>query len=80
MKAYHLNSHAGAGRLARVDVSKPAPASHEVRIRVEAVSLNYRDLITLDRAGQNEHNGRVPLSRFGLDGDLDHALWGLPDR
>ncbi|TAL93517.1 MAG: cysteine methyltransferase [Rhodanobacter sp.] len=23
-------------------------------------------------------NGRVPLSRFGLDGDLDHALWGLP--
>jgi methylated-DNA-protein-cysteine methyltransferase-like protein len=24
-------------------------------------------------------NGRVPLSRFGLDGDLDHALWGMPD-
>ena len=23
-------------------------------------------------------NGRVPLSRFGLDGDLDHALWGMP--
>jgi len=23
-------------------------------------------------------NGRVPLSRFGLDADLDHALWGLP--
>ncbi|NMW24589.1 cysteine methyltransferase, partial [Rhodanobacter denitrificans] len=19
------------------------------------------------------------LSRFGLDGDLDHALWGMPD-
>jgi NADPH:quinone reductase-like Zn-dependent oxidoreductase len=62
MKAYHLNSHAGAGRLARADVSKPDPASGEVRIRVEAASLNYRDLITLDRAGQNELNGRVPLS------------------
>jgi methylated-DNA-protein-cysteine methyltransferase-like protein len=23
-------------------------------------------------------NGRVPLSRFGLDADLDRALWGLP--
>ena len=23
-------------------------------------------------------NGRVPLSRFGLDADLDHALWGMP--
>lgn len=23
-------------------------------------------------------NGRVPLSRFGLDADLDRALWGGP--
>ena len=23
-------------------------------------------------------NGRVPLSRFGLDGNLDHELWGWP--
>jgi len=23
-------------------------------------------------------NGRVPLSRFGLDADLDRALWGQP--
>jgi methylated-DNA-protein-cysteine methyltransferase-like protein len=23
-------------------------------------------------------NGRVPLSRFGLDADIDHALWGMP--
>ena len=23
-------------------------------------------------------NGRVPLSRFGLDADLDRALWGWP--
>lgn len=23
-------------------------------------------------------NGRVPLSRFGMDADLDRALWGMP--
>lgn len=23
-------------------------------------------------------NGRVPLSRFGLDADLDRAVWGMP--
>lgn len=23
-------------------------------------------------------NGRVPLSRFGLDADLDRVLWGAP--
>ncbi|OPY96412.1 NADPH:quinone oxidoreductase [Bradyrhizobium sacchari] len=62
MKAYHLNNHPGAGGLVRVDVSKPEPASGEVRIRVEAASLNYRDLLILDRVGKGELNGRVPLS------------------
>src|SRR6478752_9086449 len=62
MKAYHLNSHVGAGRLVRTDISKPEPTEGEVRIRVEAASLNYRDLLILDRAGQNQLNGRVPLS------------------
>ncbi len=61
MKAYHLNGHAGVGRLVQADVSKPEPASGEVRIRVEAASLNYRDLLILDRAGQGGFNGRVPL-------------------
>ncbi|MGX4774065.1 zinc-dependent alcohol dehydrogenase family protein [Bradyrhizobium guangdongense] len=62
MKAYHLNSHAGAARLEPVEVGRPEPGEGEVRIRVEATSLNYRDLITLDRAGQSGLNGRVPLS------------------
>src|SRR5258706_12674594 len=61
MKAYHLNGHAGAGGLVRADVSKPEPANGEVRVRVEAASLNYRDLLILDRAGQGGLNGRVPL-------------------
>jgi len=33
----------------------------------------------LKAEGVEVKNGRVPLSRFGLDGDLDHALWGMPD-
>ena len=41
--------------------AKPEPADGEVRIRVEAASLNYRDLLILDRAGQSGLNGRVPL-------------------
>lgn len=61
MKAYQLSSHAGVGRLVRSDTGMPEPAGGEVRIRVEAASLNYRDLLILDRAGQDELNGRVPL-------------------
>jgi NADPH:quinone reductase-like Zn-dependent oxidoreductase len=61
MKAYHLNGHAGAGSLVRADVGKPEPANGEVRVRVEAASLNYRDLLILDAAGQGGLNGRVPL-------------------
>jgi NADPH:quinone reductase-like Zn-dependent oxidoreductase len=62
MKTYHLNGHAGAGGLVRADVSKPKPGKGEVRIRVEAASLNYRDLMILDRAGRGGFDGRVPLS------------------
>ena len=61
MKAYHLHGEAGVGGLVRADVSKPEPAKGEVRIRVEAASLNYRDLLILDAAGQGGLNGRVPL-------------------
>ena len=83
MKAYHLNGHAGAGSLVRADVSKPEPANGEVRIRVEAASLNYRDLLILNAAGQGELNGRVPL----CDGagvveavGSDVAQWQVGDR
>ncbi|WP_407159849.1 NAD(P)-dependent alcohol dehydrogenase [Bradyrhizobium sp. STM 3557] len=61
MKAYHLHDDAGVGRLVRADVAKPEPGKSEVRIRLEAASLNYRDLLILDAAGQGGLNGRVPL-------------------
>lgn len=28
--------------------------------------------------GVQVKNGKVPLSRFGLDADIDRALWGMP--
>mgnify|MGYP002713068251 CR=1 FL=1 len=43
-------------------------------------SRGFREQCRRLRAeGVEVRNGRVPLSRFGLDGDLDHALWGLPE-
>lgn len=42
-------------------------------------SRGFREQCRLLRAeGIEVSNGRVPLSRFGLDGDLDHVLWGMP--
>jgi len=44
-------------------------------------SRGFREQCRRLRAeGIEVRNGWVPLSRFGLDGDLDHALWGLPDQ
>ena len=83
MKAYHLNGHAGAGRLVRADITKPEPANGEVRIRVEATSLNYRDLLILDRAGQGGFDGRVPLCDGAGVVDAvssDVAQWQVGDR
>jgi methylated-DNA-protein-cysteine methyltransferase-like protein len=43
-------------------------------------SRGFREQSQLLQAeGVEVTDGRVPLSRFGLDGDLDHALWGMPD-
>ena len=42
-------------------------------------SRGFREQCRLLRAeGIEVVNGRVPLSRFGLDPDLDRALWGMP--
>jgi methylated-DNA-protein-cysteine methyltransferase-like protein len=42
-------------------------------------SRGYREQSRLLRAeGVPVKNGRVLLSQFGLDGDLDNALWGMP--
>jgi methylated-DNA-protein-cysteine methyltransferase-like protein len=42
-------------------------------------SPGFREQSRLLRAeGVEVKNGRVALSRFGMDGDLDHVLWSMP--
>lgn len=42
-------------------------------------SKGFREQCRLLKAeGVEVKNGRVPLSRFGLDADVDRALWGMP--
>lgn len=49
------------------------------QIAMPAGSRGFREQARRLRAeGVEVRNGRVPLARFGLDADLDHALWGLP--
>jgi methylated-DNA-protein-cysteine methyltransferase-like protein len=43
-------------------------------------SRGFREQSRLLRAeGVDVKNGRVPLSRFGMDADVDRALWGMAD-
>jgi methylated-DNA-protein-cysteine methyltransferase related protein len=42
-------------------------------------SRGFREQCRLLRAeGVIVKNGRVPLASFGMDADLDRALWGIP--
>ena len=47
MKAWIIQTHGGVDGLALVEQPQPEPAAGEVLVRIRAVSLNYRDLITL---------------------------------
>jgi methylated-DNA-protein-cysteine methyltransferase-like protein len=50
------------------------------QIAFPAGSRGFREQSRLLRAeGVEVKNGRVPLSRFGLDADIDRALWGMVD-
>lgn len=59
MKAWTIQEHGSIDGLVLVDWPKPIAAPGEVLVRVRAVSLNYRDLITLDR--QRPGNIKPPL-------------------
>jgi NADPH:quinone reductase-like Zn-dependent oxidoreductase len=48
MRAWTIVDRAGQRELALADAPQPEPAANEVLVRVRAVSLNYRDLTTLD--------------------------------
>ena len=50
------------------------------QIAFPAGSRSFREQSQRLRAeGVMVRNGRVPLATFGLDADLDRALWGMPD-
>lgn len=45
MKAYHIVSGQNIDGLKLAEVARPVLAAHDIRVRVEAVSLNFRDLM-----------------------------------
>ena len=50
MKTWIIQNHGSIDGLARVDWPEPELAPEEVLVAVRAVSLNYRDLVTLRSA------------------------------
>jgi NADPH:quinone reductase-like Zn-dependent oxidoreductase len=52
MKAYEIHPGEGFAGLTIVDRAAPALGAHDVRVRVHAVSLNYRDLVGVKNAGR----------------------------
>ncbi len=60
--AYRLAKTAGAVQLQRGTVAPAALAPHEIRLRIHAASLNYRDLLPLRGSGDDLRDGLVPLS------------------
>lgn len=62
MKAYELHPEEDLGSIRLVERAAPAaPAGHEVRVRVRAVSLNYRDVV-IARLARNRKKIVVPAS------------------
>lgn len=50
------------------------------RIGIPAGTRGYREQCRrLTSEGVTVKEGRVPMSAFGLDHDLDRAIWGSPD-
>ena len=63
MKAYAIQDAFGIDALAPVERQTTTPHYGEARVRVQAVSLNYRDLMTVtDGASRNLQLPLIPLS------------------
>ncbi|EMI20802.1 alcohol dehydrogenase zinc-binding domain protein [Rhodopirellula maiorica SM1] len=63
MKSYLIDSDKGIDAIQKVDVNEASPAAGEVKIRMKAASLNYRDLIVAGGGYiRNDTRPVVPLS------------------
>lgn len=63
MFSYRLDQFGSVDHLRRYEENVPAPARHQVLIKVHAVSLNYRDLaIALGTGTLQPEPGLIPLS------------------
>ncbi len=61
-RVYRFRPHDGAFQLSREDGALPEPGDGQVRVRVRASSLNYRDLIALRNDAGRHVDGIIPLS------------------
>lgn len=59
MKAFRVHEHGGLEALRREEVPDPAPGPGEIRVRVEAISINHLDLWV--RRGVSGHRFPLPL-------------------
>ncbi|HWF01219.1 MAG TPA: NAD(P)-dependent alcohol dehydrogenase [Caulobacteraceae bacterium] len=57
MRALQLTGGLGLDNLKVLDIEDPVPGPHEVRLRMRAVSLNYRDLLMVNGV----YGGQTPL-------------------
>ena len=62
MKAYRYTNASGAGAITLGEANLPESGPGEVRVRIEATSVNSRDLLMLAAAGRGEMKERIPLS------------------
>jgi NADPH:quinone reductase-like Zn-dependent oxidoreductase len=61
-RAYILEEHETAYRLKRIDREVGEPGAGQVKVRVRAASLNYRDLIVQKNLAGRKAAGVVPMS------------------
>jgi NADPH:quinone reductase-like Zn-dependent oxidoreductase len=63
MKVHEVTGDYGIDALSITERTVPSPSSHQVLVRLEAVSLNYRDLLIVKGVGRwRPPAGRIPLS------------------
>jgi NADPH:quinone reductase-like Zn-dependent oxidoreductase len=61
MRAFELRGSFGTENLAIVERPVPTPGPEDVRVRIRACSLNYRDLLMI----RGQYNPRQPLPLGG---------------